>query len=225
MVKRPVTLTDELWASIERIFERTLAHPFVGGLADGTLPEGTFRYYIVQDTLFLREYARAHSLAAARAESADDMRRFDRIAFELVESEQALHDEFFSAWDLSERDVWETPLAPTNLAYTSFMLAVAHGGTFAEAVAALLPCAWIYLEVGRRLAERGSPVDLYQRWIDLYAGEEYAEGLRDVLAVANRLGSDLGRRERERVERHFVTAARYEWMFWEMAYRRETWPV
>lgn len=225
MVEPAATLTDELWASISGIYERTLAHPFVAGLADGTLPEETFRWYIVQDALFLREYARATNLAAGRAESSEDMRLLGRIALELVESEQALHDEFLAGWGLSEDEVWATPMAPTNLAYTSYMLAVCHGGTFAEALAALLPCAWIYLEVGRALVERSSPVEIYRRWIELYAGDDYEEGLRDILSMANRLGPELGPKERERVERHFVTCARYEWMFWEMAYRRETWPV
>jgi TENA/THI-4/PQQC family len=97
---------------------------------------------------------------------------------------------------MSEDEVAATPMAPTNLAYTSYLLAVAYGGSFPEALGAVLPCYWIYWEVGKALLQRGSPNPLYQRWIETYGGEEFAVVVRAVLALTDRLGPQLAPRRR-----------------------------
>jgi thiaminase/transcriptional activator TenA len=116
-------------------------------------------------------------------------------------------------------------MAPTNLACTSYLLALAYGGSFPEAFGALLPCYWIYWEVGKRLLEAGSPDPLYRRWIETFGGDEFAVIVRAVLELTDRLGPELSDAERERVAERFVTTSRYEWMFWDMGYRQEQWPI
>jgi thiaminase (transcriptional activator TenA) len=218
-------LTEELWAAVEDVYAEIRAHPFLTGLTDGSLPEAAFRFYAVQDALYLREFARALSVAAARAPAEEDMLMFSRHASGALEVERSLHAGFFREFGLTEREVAATPLAPTTLAYTSYLLAVAYGGCFPEAVAVLLPCYWVYWQVGRTLLEQGSPHPLYQRWIDTYGGEAFGAVVSEVLALTDRIGADLGAGERERMGRHFLTSARYEWMFWEMGYRQEHWPI
>jgi thiaminase/transcriptional activator TenA len=115
--------------------------------------------------------------------------------------------------------------APTTLAYTSYLLATVLGGSYAEGIGAVLPCYWIYWEVGKELLRRGSPNPRYQQWIDTYSGEEFGEVVRSVLAVTDELGPGLAAGERALVHRHFRTTSRYEWMFWDMGYRQQTWPV
>jgi len=115
-----------------------------------------------------------------------------------------------------------TPLCPSNLAYTSYLLSVAYGGSFAEALGAVLPCYWIYWEVGKALARRRSPEPLYQRWIDTYGGEEFAEIVRAVLALTDRLGMRMSEDEREAMTERFQVTSRYEWMFWDMGYGAST---
>ena len=90
---------------------------------------------------------------------------------------------------------------------------------------ALLPCYWINWRVGKTLVERGSPDPLYQRWIDTYASEEFGAIVSEVLQLTDRIGANLGVEERERMRQHFLTGARYEWMFWEMGYRQQRWPI
>src|SRR5262245_34878359 len=220
-----MTFTDELWASIDGIFASILRHPFVRGLTDGSLPRPSFRFYAVQDALYLREYARALSLAAARAPEDDWIIMFNEHAAGALRVERALHEGFFKEFGLASAEVAATPLAPTNLAYTNYLLAVAYGAPFHEAVAALLPCYWIYWEVGRALERAGSSDALYARWIGTYAADEFGALVRAVLAATNRVAATLGDRERAAMRRHFVTTSRYEWMFWEMGYRQEPWPV
>jgi thiaminase/transcriptional activator TenA len=220
-----VTFTADLWGSIEPIYAAILRHPFVTGLTDGTLPRESFRFYAVQDALYLREFARALSLAAARAPQDDWIVMFNEHAAEALRVERALHESFFRDFGLAPGDVAATPLAPTNLAYTSYLLAVAYAAPFHEAVAALLPCYWIYWEVGRALERAGTPDPLYARWIGTYASKEFGGVVTAVIDATEQTAARLGAGERDMMRRHFVTTSRYEWMFWDMGYRRESWPV
>jgi thiaminase/transcriptional activator TenA len=220
-----MAFTDELWDAIEPIYGEILRHPFLTGLTDGSLARESFQFYAVQDALYLREFARGLSLAGARAPRDEWIIMFDEHAAEALRVERALHEGFFREFGLSPEDVATTPLAPTNLAYTSYLLAVAYGRPFHEAIAALLPCYWIYWEVGKTLERAGSPNALYARWIGTYASEGFGAVVRSVLGATDAVAASLGSAEREAMRRHFVTTSRYEWMFWEMGYRCERWPV
>ena len=220
-----MTFTDELWQSIEAIYAAIVRHPFLRGLTDGSLPRESFRFYTVQDALYLREFARALSIAAARAPEDDWIIMFNEHAAGALRVERALHESFFREFGLSPEDVAATPLAPTNLAYTSYLLTVAYAAPFHEAITALLPCYWIYWEVGKELERAGSPDPLYARWIGTYASKEFGSLVRAVLDANDKTASRLQRAELDMMRRHFIVTSRYEWMFWEMGYRRETWPI
>ena len=220
-----MAFTDALWHSITDIYAAILRHPFISGLTDGSLAREAFRFYAIQDALYLREFARGLSVAAARAPRDEWIIMFNEHAAGALRVERALHESFFREFGLTPDDVAATPLAPTNVAYTSYLLAVAYGRPFHEAMAALLPCYWIYWEVGKALERAGSPDPLYARWIGTYASEEFGDVVRSVLAATDATAAALGPREREGMLRNFVTTSRYEWMFWEMGYRREHWPV
>lgn len=214
--------TEELWRSIEPIFSAILAHPFVKGLTDGSLPEEAFRFYVVQDALYLQDYARCLALAAAKAPRAAWCELFAEHAKVALVVERSLHESFFQEWGLSEEQVASTPYAPANLAYTSYLLRIAYERPFEELLGAVLPCYWIYWEVGKHLERLGSPNPLYQRWIDTYASEEYAQVVRAVLAVTDEAVADLPESRRAPIRQHFVTTSRYEWLFWDSAWRQET---
>ncbi len=219
------SLTQRLWDSISSTYDAILDHPFITGLTTGDLKHDAFEFYVVQDALYLSEYARALALCAARAPNEDATKMFAEHAAEAIAVEHQLHDSFFADFGLSESEVRGTDLAPTNLAYTSYLLATAYRGSFAEALGAVLPCYWIYREVGQSLIERGSPDPLYARWIETYGGEDYGKIVERVLSLTNALSGDLSRTEEIKMTTHFRTTARFEWMFWDMGYRLEVWPV
>jgi thiaminase/transcriptional activator TenA len=179
----------------------------------------------VQDALYLRAFARALSMAAARAPKDDWIIMFNEHAAGALKVERSLHESFFQEFGLTPVDIDATPLAPTNLAYTSYLLAVAYGAPFHEAVAALLPCYWIYWEIGKELERAGSTNPLYARWIGTYASEGFGAIVQSVLDATDQIAADLRQPDLEAMRRHFVTTSRYEWMFWEMGYRMESWPV
>jgi len=217
--------TAELWHSIEETYVAILCHPFLTGLTDGSLPRQSFQFYAVQDALYLREFARALSIAAARAPQEDWIIMFNEHAAGALKVERMLHESFFKAFGLSPAEIASTSLAPTNLAYTSYLLAVAYAAPFHEVIAALLPCYWIYWEVGKELERGGSPDPLYARWIGTYASEEFGGLVRAVIDATDATAARLQEVERDAMRRHFLVTSRYEWMFWEMGYRRESWPL
>src|SRR5262249_46669898 len=213
--------TTELWQSIEPIYAAILRHPFVSGLTDGSLPRPSFQFYAVQDALYLRDFARSLSLAAARATRDEWLIMFNEHAAATLRVERTLHEGFFAEFGLNPEDVAKTPLAPTNLAYTSYLLAVAHTAPFHEAVAALLPCYWIYWEVGKTLERRGSPDPLYTRWIGTYASAEFGGVVQAVLACADTLAGTLDAGGRPAVPRPLVTTSPDARMVWGKGLRPE----
>jgi len=219
------SLTTELWAGALPIFRQILAHPFLRGLTDGTLPEERFRFYVKQDSLYLREYARCLAIAAAGAPTSAWCEMFAAHAQSALSVERSLHEGYFAAWGLPPEEIDATPATPTTLAYTSYLLRTAYASPFEELLGALLPCYWIYWEVGKTLVTTGSPNAVYQRWIDAYASEQFGQAVQRVLNVVDRSTLDLPESRLTALRRHYLTASRYEWMFWDAAFNLEAWPV
>lgn len=217
--------SSRLWQEIEGTYLAILAHPFLTGLGEGTLDPEAFGYYVAQDVHYLRDYARALAVVGAKAPTHADTAMFARHAAGAVDAELALHAILLPDLGLDPTAVADVPVAPITRAYTSYLLATAYGGTFAEGLAAVLPCYWVYARVGSALLERGSPDARYQRWIETYAGQEFAAVVAEVLALVDRVGPALSATEEARARAHFSATARYEWMFWDAAYRREEWPL
>jgi thiaminase/transcriptional activator TenA len=184
-----------------------------------------FAHYVGQDVHYLRAYARALALVAARAPTLADTALFARHAADVFDVELVLHAELLPELGLDSGDVDAAAAAPVTQAYSSYLLATCYSGSFADGVAAVLPCYWIYAEVGAVLAQRGSADRRYQRWIDSYGGAEFAATVGQVLALADRIGPTLTAADEAAARAHFATTARYEWMFFDAAYRRDEWPI
>ncbi|MDT5070834.1 MAG: hypothetical protein QOH82_154, partial [Mycobacterium sp.] len=192
---------------------------------DGTLDTEVFAHYVAQDVHYLRDYARALAIVGAKAPTLTDTAMFARHAADVFDVELSLHSTLLPALGLDPATVGGARVTPTTQAYTSYLLATAYGGSFAEGLAAILPCYWIYARVGTALLERGSPDPRFQSWINSYGGEEFAATVDQVLALTDQIGLVLNPVEEGVARAHFVTTARYEWMFFDAAHRRESWPV
>ncbi len=214
-----------LWDSITDLYTAIIEHPFVTGLTDGTLPEAAFTHYIAQDAHYLRDYARALMVVGAKVPSHLDAGMFARHAAAAVAVELSLHSSLLASLGLSESQLEAVEVSPTTRAYTSYLLATAYGGSFAEGLAAVLPCYWIYQMVGSSLVRAGSPDGRYQMWIDTYGGDEFAATVRDVIDLTDTVGAELSPAQADRAGHHFRQTSRYEWMFWDASWRGESWPI
>ena len=218
--------SEKLIAGGTDVFERERQHPFIVGLGDGTLPLERFRYYMRQDYVFLIEFCRVIGMAAAKAEDLEDMGWFARLLDETLNTEMALHVSFCEDFGITEKDLRNTEPSPTTLAYTRHLIQAAFVGGAGEIAAAILPCSWGYSEIGRMLLDRGTPADqpLYTRWIEMYASPEFAELAEQLKAFIDR-SAEGGPQVVQRMETNFKYSSRYEWMFWDAAYRMEEWPA
>lgn len=216
--------TNELWREIAPVYGQTLKHPFLKGLTDGSLPRERFQFYLVQDGLYLRRFSQALAVLASKAPDERWSMTLARHATEAIQAERELHEKILASYGVTAAQASGAEMAPTNAAYTNHLLASVERLSFAEGLAAMLPCYWIYWEVGKELVKRGSANKDYQRWTDQYAGDAFAKSVREVLAIMNESARRASAGERESARRLFERSARYEWMFWDMAWRQERWP-
>jgi thiaminase/transcriptional activator TenA len=217
---------EQIRREAQPIWDKVLEHPFIRELADGTLSEEIFRYYVGQDTKYLVQYARARSAGVVKARDVETMQVIAEGISYILAGETMFHRrsaEFFGR-DLA--DFLQGEMAPTNRAYTDYLLGVAYSGTLGELVAAGLPCPYGYGWVAQQLLARGLPDHpLYAAWINHYAGEELQQKRVWFCGLLDRLAESADADERARMAEHYLTCSRYEWMFFDMAWRKETWPI
>jgi thiaminase/transcriptional activator TenA len=217
-------ICEELRQASQAIWEREKAHPFVLGLGDGTLAEARFRYYLEQDYLFLIAYARVFALAVARAPDLETMAAFARLCADTLNEEMALHRAYCAEFRIDPAALEAAEPSRTTVGYTGHLVQTAATGGLAEIIAAVLPCQWGYNEIARHLQGRGLPAEpRYGKWIETYASpafEAYGTWLRERLEA---LAPAPGSPERARLRRIFHTSSRWEYLFWEMAWRGERW--
>lgn len=148
-----------------------------------------------------------------------------RTAADAVGDEVEMQQALLARFGVDPRDADEVALSPSGLLYVNTMLGYAARGPLEPALASVLACAWIYWEMGQDLLRRGSPDPRYQAWLAAYADPDYAAAVQALLDLADRVGARAGERERQRMVDIFVEGARLEWLFWDAAWRQETWPV
>lgn len=200
--------------------------PFNAELSAGTLAPQRFQFYLVQDARYLVGFARALAVAATRARCTDDVAFFAGSAQESIVVERALHDGYFERFGMSEVDQAAIETSPTCLAYTSFLLATAQTGSYPELIAALLPCFWVYQHVGTEITQRRpGPENPYLAWIETYADDEFAASVLTCRRAVDAAAGAADQWTRDAMLAAFTRATEYEWLFWDSAYRMETWPT
>jgi thiaminase/transcriptional activator TenA len=216
-------LTDSLWRQIEPIFEAIRVHPFIRELSQGSLRQDRFAFYIQQDALYLQDFARALGLAGVRSVDPQTVQDFLDFGSVAISVERQLHESFFQEFRIGGA----ATQSPACFMYTRHLLASAAVGAYPEVVGALLPCFWIYREVGNHVLIQASASlasNPYRRWIETYSSKEYAAAVDRAIDIAERVGAESTSSDWNRMSSAFETSARLEWMFWDSAYRLETWP-
>lgn len=218
-----MSFSQSLWNANQALFQSTLELPFNQELAAGTLSRERFCHYMIQDAHYLVAYGRALAVTAAKSDNAEGVVQFANAANEAVVVERALHGGFMRDFGITPEQFAATPLTPACHHYTSYLLATAWSASYPVAVAALLPCFWIYAEVGRDIHARSAKDNPYQAWVDTYASEEFHAAVRGVCATVDRLAEETTEATRAAMHAAYKDAARLEWMFWDSAYRLADW--
>jgi thiaminase/transcriptional activator TenA len=219
--------TQRLYESASSIWRAQLEHAFVQALGEGTLPRSRFEYYIRQDALFLSELTKTFAYATTRTDDPGEMQKFGELLLNTLQVERALHQSYGEKFGLTPEQMAATEMAPTNYAYTRHLLHISATGSLPELVTAILPCAWIYAEVGKHFQAQGLPTEdhAYRDWLLTYASPGFEEVGAWLRGVLDERVAGLDELHLQRLERIFLASSRYEWMFWDMAWREERWPV
>ncbi|WP_394549030.1 thiaminase II [Priestia aryabhattai] len=218
--------SERLYEKLQPIWRQNHNHPFVQGMGDGTLEKEKFRFYMIQDYLYLIDYAKLFAIGAMKATDLQTMGKFAALLDSTLNEEMSLHREYAKKFQISEKELEKAQPSPTTLAYTHYMLHVGQSGTLAELVAALLPCMWSYWEIGKELSEKpGAENEFYREWIEMYSSEEFGELATWCINLFDSLTEDKSEAELEKLEEIFLNTTRFEYMFWDMAYSEAMWPV
>ena len=222
-----MSTTERLRDKYAYLWDRLFNHPFVVGIGSGELPRNKFQFYVKQDYYFLVQYNRMLALATAKAPDLENIGRFASLLNETLNVEMELHRTFSRKFDVSAEELEATRPAPITLAYTDYLLRVAYEGTLTDVIANLLPCQWVTPRPACTWpapAMQPTPTHTPSGFRCTPPGEftSFVDWLREFL---DSLTEGAGGREMARLEEHFLTATRYEYLFWEMSYNLEDWPL
>ncbi|MBO0779724.1 MAG: thiaminase II [Ktedonobacteraceae bacterium] len=218
-------LSERLRASVLPLWQRQFQHPFVLALGDGSLPSANFEFYIRQDALFLDVLAKTFACAIGKTSDHAEMEQFGKYILDTLLVEADIHRRYGERLGLTAAQMAATPMAPTNYAYTSHLLRIATTEPLPALLTAVLPCAWLYAEIGQHFAASGPPPEShpYADWLATYASPDFAAV---ALWLRTRLDASHlvpGFREETRLLEIFRISTIYEWSFWDMAWKLEEW--
>lgn len=206
------------------IWEAQKEHPFVVELAQGTLDEDAFLHWVKQDYRYLLDYARVFAIASTNADNEETMARLMEIAHTILNYEMELHREFAADYGLSSEDLEAVRKAPTCVAYTNFLVRTAYEASIAEISAAIYPCGQGYLDIADHMDDLATEEHRYTPFIEKYTSDEFRETVTWMREFVDECGEQYPG-EHEAMREAFLTSARLEHAFWEMAYSQEEWQV
>ena len=225
MSAAPAT-TAELREAAGGLWNALIEHPFPAGLADATLPPERFRYYVTQNLLYLPDYARMLAVGASRAPDGVVLEEYTEALVNIVKVEIPQNERMLAtAVDLAgPAPEHESVRAPATVAYTSWLLAVAATGDSNDIAAALLPCAWSYGEIARRVQPTAVAHPVYSGWVDFFASDAYDAVVTTLRESFDRELASMTEAARMRAADIFVTGCRLERQFWDQGFSGATWP-
>lgn len=212
--QRLLDASKEIWAGYH-------AHPFVRGIADGTLNKKKFQYYMVQDYLYLMEYAKVFTIGVAKAQDMEAMRLFAGYVSQILDGEMDIHKGYMQRLGISLDEAEQAPVALENLSYTSYMLRVAYEEGPGEIAAAILSCALSYEVIANEMIKTNpSCTDhpFYGEWVRGYADPGYAQANQKLIDLLERLTENDSEPQLLRLQEIFTRCSRYEAAFWDMAW-------
>lgn len=214
--------SEQAWEKVKPIYDKILAMPFNQELSKGTLAKEKFIFYLAQDAYYLLEFGRTLSTISGRVQDAELVMAYAEFSMGAIFAERSLHESYFVEFGLDS----EVKPSPATLLYTNYILTQAAYASVEVAAAAVLPCFWIYKAVGDYIfAQQKGADNVYKRWIDMYAGIEFAAAVAQAIAITDALAEKASEETKQKMLHAFEMATRLEWMFWDSAYEMEQWKI
>lgn len=213
--------TDYLFEEVKELWDEYLQHPFLKELGEGTLDKEKFKRYLIQDYLYLKEYAKVYAMAVVKSESIEDMKFFQQSVNGILEDESANHIWYLKNFGEKIEELEKYKMTLDNENYTSYMKSLALTGDLKELMIGVLPCAWSYYYIGVKLKEIYKDQldgNFYESWIEGYSSQDYVMCAKKNIDFANKLCKNIDDREKEKLKEIFIKASIYEMKFWYMAY-------
>lgn len=213
-------LSEILYLSAKDIWDSYYDHPFVKGIGSGELEIEKFRYYMVQDYLYLLEYAKVFALGVVKAKDEEIMRIFADLVNSTLNSETSIHKDYMNRLNISQGEIINAEPSLANTSYTNYMLWVSQNEGLLQLTVAVLSCCWSYKMIADKLSETTGSTEheFYGEWIRGYISSEYNITNNNIINLVDRLGEKCSQEEIENLKTIFTNCSRYEYMFWDMAY-------
>ncbi len=212
--------SQKAWMASESTYQKILELPFLHELMQGSLPKEKFFFYLQQDAIYLAEYGKILAAIASKLNNPEQRSAFLGFASDTIAVESALHAFYLND---APKPLYQGA-SPSCLLYTGYLSQQLAFQPIEVAAAAVLPCFWIYQEVGNYiLAHQSKGDNPYQNWIDTYGGEEFGQAVEKAISICNQMAEQSP--YQEEMTQAFVYASKMEWKFWDSAYRKEEWPV
>lgn len=215
--------TEQLTQDTADLRRQILDMPFNRELAAGTLPSEVFRGYIIQDAHYLEGFARALTLVASKAPNPQVIAQLAGSATNAAAVERLLHGHYMGLYGVTDAQFRQAGRSAACDHYVAHLIRCCAIGDFAEGLAAVLPCFWIYHDVGHAIAAEAAPGNPYAEWIATYSGEDFTASVNRMLALTDNIGEAADDAGRDKMRRVFAQSCWHEWRFWDSAYHRQEW--
>ena len=211
-----MNLSTQAWEQSASVIQAIQTHPFNQELMKGTLDRGTFGYYIEQDSIYLNDFARCQAIIAAKIPT-PYMQHYLRFAqYAGIAEQETVHYFFKQLFDIKETK----QLTPATLSYTSYLLRTCYTEPVEVAVAAVLPCFWVYREVGLSIIQCSKSDNPYAHWIDVYSSDEFSRTVDEAITIFDELSVHTTDVIRLKMLDAFYKSTCLEWHFWNDAYNK-----
>ena len=219
-----MSFSRELKEKASKVWEDGYRHPFVQELGQGTLDKEKFKFYLLQDYLYLLQYAKVFATAVVKSDTEELMTKFSASQHYILANEMELHRKYMADFGITQAEALSVKSSLYNRTYTANMLSFGLTGGLAEVLAAVFPCAWTYADYGKRLKEQYADRldgNFYKTWIEMYASPGFSSSFEWFYDVLDGLVSNMTDKQREKIEDIFISSVEFEYLFWDMAYKQQ----
>lgn len=221
-----ITPYREMREKADPIWQAIFEHPFVKGIGDGSLPRDRFEFFLKQDYVYLIDFCRVFALASAKSRDLKDMEVFATLLSTTLQMEMELHRKTCAAFGIPAQELAKTRKSMITSAYTDLLVRTCYEGDLSDILAVLLPCACGYVEIGQRLLSGGLPENpFYRDWIRTYSSREFLDLTDWLIENMNEHARDASAQRRECWYRLYETSTRFEYLFFDMSWKKEEWPA